>query len=123
LDFGSTGIKAVELAHTWQGYRVTNYGFYPTAQKRKTREKLQILQKISRAGAGDGVCRILPAHRMMVHGALPSRKKKNQQVIKFESRICSFPVNQVIVDFTRRKKVERESSHSLPRARCANLSL
>jgi len=29
LDIGSTGIKAVELSRTWQGYRVTNYGLLP----------------------------------------------------------------------------------------------
>lgn len=112
LDFGSTGIKAVELARTWQGYRVTNYGFYPygNAEKEKSpREKLQILEKIFPGGSKDGenVIVSLPSHRMMVHRVtLPFReRKKNQQVIKFEVEgLLPFPVDQVIVDFYQSKE-------------------
>lgn len=112
LDFGSTGIKAVELARTWQGYRVANYGFYPysNAEKEKsTREKLQILEKIFSGGSKEGknVIVSLPSHRMMVHRvALPFReRKKNQQVIKFEVEgLLPFPVDQVIVDFYQSKE-------------------
>jgi len=112
LDFGSTGIKAVELARTWQGYRVANYGFYPysNAEKEKsTREKLQILEKIFPGGSKDGenVIVSLPSHRMMVHRVtLPFReRKKNQQVIKFEVEgLLPFPVDQVIVDFYQSKE-------------------
>ena len=112
LDFGSTGIKAVELAHTWQGYRVTNYGFYPYSGAEKTKssqEKLQILQKIFPGGSKEmkNVIVSLPSHRMMVHRvALPFReRKKNQQVIKFEVEgLLPFPVDQVIVDFYQAKE-------------------
>ena len=107
LDFGSTGIKAVELARTWQGYRVTNYGFYPYSNAEKERtsgEKLQILGKIFPGGSKEGknVIVSLPSQRMMVHQiSLPFReRKKNQQVIKFELEpLLPFPVDQVIIDF------------------------
>lgn len=107
LDFGSTGIKAVELARTWQGYRVTNYGFYPysNTEKEKSRgEKLQILGRIFPGGSKEGknVIVSLPSHRMMVHQvSLPFReRKKNQQVIKFEIEpLLPCPVDQVIIDF------------------------
>ncbi len=112
LDFGATGIKAVELSHTWQGYRVTNYGFYPYSgaeKARSTQEKLQILQKIFPGGSREikNVIVSLPSHRMMVHRvALPfPERKKNQQVIKFEVEgLLPFPVDQVIVDFYQAKE-------------------
>ncbi len=107
LDFGSTGIKAVEFARTWQGYRVTNYGFYPysnTEKEKSAVEKLQILERIFPGGSKEGknVIVSLPSHRMMVHQvSLPFReRKKNQQVIKFEIEpLLPCPVDQVIIDF------------------------
>ncbi len=115
LDFGATGIKAIELSHTWQGYRVTNYGFYPYSGAEKAKlnqEKLLILKKIFPGGSKEmkNVVVSLPSHRMMVHRvALPfPERKKNQQVIKFEvESLLPFPVDQVIVDFYQ----ERESSN------------
>ncbi|MDI6753895.1 MAG: type II secretion system protein GspL [Thermodesulfobacteriota bacterium] len=105
LDFGSTGIKAVELTRTWQGHRVTNYGFYPYSSAEKARgEKLQILAKIFPGGEKEGknIIVSLPSHRMMVHRlSLPFKeRKKNQQVIKFEVEpLLPLAIDQVLVDF------------------------
>jgi type IV pilus assembly protein PilM len=107
LDFGSTGIKAVELAHTWQGVRVRNYGFYPynnPDREISQDEKLQILGKIFSGGSkgGRNVIVSVPSHRIMVHQvALPfQERKKNQQVLKFEIEpLLPFSVDEIVVDF------------------------
>jgi Tfp pilus assembly PilM family ATPase/Tfp pilus assembly protein PilN len=117
LDFGSTGIKAVELTRTWQGYRVVNYGFYPygiAEREKSNREKLQILKKIFPGGSKEGknVIVSLPSHRTMVHRVdLPFReRKKNRQVIKFEVEgLLPFSVDQVIVDFYQAQKAPHET--------------
>jgi len=107
LDIGSTAIKAVELTRTWQGYRVTNYGFYPISngERERHREKrLQALQKIFPEGkkGGEGLIVPIASHQTMVHRVfLPFRdRKKNQQVVKFEVEpLLPFPIDQVVVDF------------------------
>jgi type IV pilus assembly protein PilM len=107
LDIGSTGIKAVELSRTWQGYRVTNYGLLPINNEDKEGfrgKRLQGLRKIFPEGRKEKGNIIIPiaSHRMMVHRvSLPFRdRKKNQQVIKFETEpLLPFPIDQVVLDF------------------------
>jgi len=107
LDIGSTGIKAVELARTWQGYRVTNYVFRPVsaAEGEQSRaKKVQELREIFPKGekGGRGLIVPIPSQRTIVHRvSLPFEdRKKNQQVVKYEVEpLLPFPIDQVIVDF------------------------
>ena len=91
LEFGSSGIKMVEVTRTWRGERVTNYGFFPTPSREKEerqRERVQRLNEILAKGRRDGEDVILAAssHQMMVHRiSLPfAERKKNLRIIKFE---------------------------------------
>jgi general secretion pathway protein L len=103
LDLGSTGIKAVQLSRTLQGYQVAGYRFLPIRSGDKE-EYLQGLRKIFPEGerGGEGIIVPIASHRVMVHRvSLPFQdRKKNRQVVKFEVEpLLPFPVEQVVVDF------------------------
>ncbi len=107
LEFGSSGIKMVELTRTWRGERVTNYGFFPTPSREKEelqRERVQRLNEILTKGGRDEEELILAAgsHQTMVHRiSLPfAERKKNLQIIKFEMEpLLPLPIDQMVVDF------------------------
>ena len=107
LEFGSSGIKMVEVTRTWRGERVTNYGFFPTPSREKEerqRERVQRLNEILTKRGRDEKEIILAAgsHQMMVHRiSLPfAERKKNLRIIKFEMEpLLPLAVDQVVVDF------------------------
>jgi type IV pilus assembly protein PilM len=107
LEFGSSGIKMVELTKTWRGERVTNYGFFPTPAREKEerqREQIQRMNEmLTRGGKGeDEVILAAGSHQTMVHRiALPfAERKKNLRIIKFEMEpLLPLPIDQVVVDF------------------------
>ncbi len=107
LDIGSTGVKAIEITHNWQGERVTNYWFRPIhlgSQEDFQKEVLQALQEIFPAREKEKRTIILPipSHWTMVHrGSLPFRdRKKNPQVLKYEAEPL-FPLtsDQIVIDY------------------------
>lgn len=118
LDVGSTGIKAVELTRTWQGYRVTDYGYLPIGtlnQEEKREVELRGLRKVFPEGekGRDGLIISIASHRTMVHRvSLPFQdRKRNQQVVKFEVEpLLPFPAEQVVVDFYMPKQNQNSKS-------------
>jgi len=104
LDIGSTGIKAIKLAHSWKGSRIISYGYYPfRGQQNLLEEKKQILDKIfSPREKKESIILSFPSPRTMVHRlALPfADRKKNEQVLKFEIEpLLPFSVEEVVADF------------------------
>lgn len=104
LDIGSTGIKAIKLAHSWKGSQIISYGYYPfRGQLNLLEEKKQILDKIfSPRGKGENIFFTFPGQRTMVHRlALPfGDRKRNERVLKFEvESFLPLPIEEVIADF------------------------
>jgi type IV pilus assembly protein PilM len=118
LDVGSTGIKAVELTRTWQGYRVTHYGYLPIGtlnQEEKREVELQGLRKVFPEGekGRDSLIISIASHRTMVHRvSLPFQdRKRNQQVVKFAVEpLLPFPAEKVVVDFYLPKQNQNSGS-------------
>lgn len=104
LDIGSTGVKAIKLAHSWKGSQIISYGYYPfRGQLNLLEEKKQILDKIfSPREKRENIFLSFPSQRTMVHRlALPfGDRKKDEQVLKFEVEpLLPFPVEEVVADF------------------------
>lgn len=115
LDIGSTGIKAIKLVHSWQGYRIASYACYPfRGHQNLMEEKKQILDKIFLPGEkGKNIILSFPSARTMVHRlALPfAERRKNEQVIKFAVEpLLPFPIEEVIVDFFPQANYKQEKS-------------
>lgn len=107
VDIGATGVKAVGLTRTWQGFRVTDFRYAPfpsAGQGTGEGEKLRVLGEMFPAGSrgGEGLVLAVASQRLMLHGvALPfAERKKNLKVVKFEvEALLPYPVDQVVVDF------------------------
>ncbi len=102
LDISSSGIKVLELARTWQGYRVTDFKFHPFFEGSREEKVGKLRQIFQQKRGGKNFILPVPSHQTMTHWAsLPFQdRKKNLRVIKFEVEpLLPLPADQVVVDF------------------------